>query len=146
MQGEGLLALFANVAVVFAGFTGLVSVVGRSGESSAATAQQSEARLLVEYSIILLLESVTPLVLWHAGVPEAIVWRIVGGVLAVGTVFYYVIRGRELKASMPGQFWVGFTLDLSFATALGVATAGLWGAQMLPAIYLSFLLWKMGIR
>jgi len=145
MQAEGTLELFAELFVAFAGFTGLAGVILRSDAETSELRQ--ELRLLLEYSLILLVFSILPLVCFHAGLSETMAWRFACAASAGQTLIYYSIRFASLrdwssKAGTIRFFW--FTLVIEWLVAallLGAAAQPL----LLPAasLYLVHLLWGL---
>jgi hypothetical protein len=120
LEAAGTLELIAELAVAFAGFTGLVGAF-RGVQGKLAEFRQ-ELRLLVEYSLTLLADAVLPLFLFHGGLGEEAVWRIASLINAGLTVVYYVFRFRELAENSMGalriQFAVVVALDLAWVFAL----------------------------
>ncbi|HTS87329.1 MAG TPA: hypothetical protein VMG41_02460 [Gemmatimonadales bacterium] len=71
------------VAVSFAGFSGIVAVVGREGHGPWSPAEHLQFRTLVEPSLIALFGSFLPGTLQLAFQSEAVVWRLSNGALAL---------------------------------------------------------------
>jgi len=108
MQAEGTLQLVAEIAVAFAGFTSIIAVFGNRGGEGWSEREAVYLHMLVEYSIIVLLSALFPLVLWNGGLSEGAVWRLACGVQAVQISVYYLVRYRTLREdrSHIGTAWV----------------------------------------
>ena len=97
MDAAGTLELIAEIAVAFAGFSGLLTVFRDRAEAPLGRA--SEGRLLIEYSLQLMAFALVPLILWHLTANEAASWRIASG-LKVGILLaYYSRRFGDLRSS-----------------------------------------------
>jgi hypothetical protein len=95
MQQADTLQLLAELAVAFAGFTGLVGAL-RSTRSED-RAFRGELRLLIEFSLYLMLSAVVPLFLWQAGVSAEGSWRIASLAHSIFVVVYYARRWPSLS-------------------------------------------------
>ena len=146
MQSEGALVLFAELSVAFAGFTGVVGALRRGKPDDDAARQASELRLLIEYSILTLIKSVLPLVLWNIGLPELDAWRVACAYAVIESATYYWFRFSALRANAPPEssksFRAGFVIDsvVVFGLFLGAVNVFPWGPS---AIYLVALLWNL---
>ena len=125
MQAAGTLELVAELAVAFAGFSGIVGVYRE--RSDAENFSLPALRVLVEYSVYLLAAALFPLFLWHCGVSEDHAWRAASLASALYSGTYYWYRHRSLKESAPAEWkfpdtWVA--CDLVLATLLVVNAAG----------------------
>jgi hypothetical protein len=90
MQQADMLELLAELAVAFAGFTGLVGAFRANRDDDEAF--RSELRLLIEFSLYLMLSSLVPLFLWQVGLPEAMAWRLASLGSVAYVAIYYVRR------------------------------------------------------
>jgi hypothetical protein len=121
VQQADTLQLLAELAVAFAGFTGLVGVfrMNRAGDE----AFRGELRLLIEFSLYLMLASLVPLFLWQAGLSEAASWRFASFAHVAFTTVYYVGRWRSLLAHTAaggntGGFVATLAVELTLAALL----------------------------
>ena len=130
MQAASTLELVAEVAVAFAGFSGIVGVYR---ERAGATSDPGpDLRILVEYSVYLLAAALLPLFLWHGGVSEYHAWRVASFLSALYTATYYLVRHRTLVANTSEKRSVGakrldyafYSLDWLLAALLVVNAAG----------------------
>ena len=97
MQQADVLELLAELSVAFAGFTGLVGALRLRRDQDQAL--RGELRILIEFSLYLMIASLVPLFLWQAGASEASAWRIASLGHVVFIVVYYVRRARTLLAN-----------------------------------------------
>ena len=90
MQQADTLELLAELGVAFAGFTGLVGAfrVNRDHDSGF----RRELRLLIEFSLYLMISAAVPLFLWNAGVSEATAWRLASLGSAAFLIIYWARR------------------------------------------------------
>lgn len=141
MQAAGTLELIAELAVAFAGFTGLVGAF--RGRHSDSVFFRAELRLLIEYSLVLMANALLPLFLWHAGLSEEAAWRVASLLSALISILYYVARYRTLAVSTPDDFrtgfWIVVTLDSAVALALLANAAGAlpWEPQVVYLVALA---------
>ena len=83
MQAAGTLELVAEIAVAFAGFSGIIGVYRARTDRS--HDPRSDLRLLVEYGLFLLAVALLPLFLWHGGLAEERAWRVASLGIALPT-------------------------------------------------------------
>jgi hypothetical protein len=121
VQQADTLQLLAELAVAFAGFTGLVGAfrMNRADDESF----RGELRLLIEFSVYLMLSSLVPLFLWNAGLSESTSWRSASFAHVVFVIVYYVRGWRWLRAHAAasrnaGGFVATFAVELSLAALL----------------------------
>jgi len=145
MQAAGTLEVIAQIAVAFAGFTGLVGAFRSRGQE--ARSQLLAGRLLIEYSITILAIALLPVILWHLTSNENASWRVASALAATQSAFYYWRRGKELMAgarvfSTERLFYVFTTLDAFFIFVLLANAAGFspWPAS---AVYLAALTYNV---
>jgi hypothetical protein len=74
VDSAGTLELIAELAVAFAGFTGLVGAFRLGSLNDPGT--RLELRVLIEFSLITLILALIPLFLHEIGISEALKWRI----------------------------------------------------------------------
>jgi hypothetical protein len=101
MQAAGTLELVAEIAVAFAGFSGIVGVYRARTETP--HDPRADLRLLVEYSLFLLAVALLPLLLWHGGLAEEFAWRLASLGVALFNIAYYVYRQKQVLTSAADQ-------------------------------------------
>jgi hypothetical protein len=144
MQAAGTLELIAEIAVAFAGFTGLVAVFRERRRNESAI----EGRYLIEYSLTLLANALMPVVLWHLSGDESFAWRAASVGSIVGVLGYYWLRGHEAGAAAEtlnlSTFLTRFVYvgDSLHVIALTVNALGLtpWPPSLLYLLALTYLL------
>jgi hypothetical protein len=128
VQAAGTLELVAEVAVAFAGFSGIVGVY--RARTDAASDPLPALRVLVEYSVYLLAAALLPLFLWHGGLSETSAWRLASLASALYTATYYLYRYRSFVASASESEWkflrAMIACDWLLAALLVVNAAGLF--------------------
>ena len=112
MQAASTLELVAEVAVAFAGFSGIVGVYRE--RSASAGDPRPDLRILVEYSVYLLAAALLPLFLWHGGLSEAHAWRAASLFSALYTATYYFRRSRSLRSASVQRSDSGKRFDIAF--------------------------------
>ena len=136
MQAEGMLELVAEIAIGFAGFSGIVGVYRTHTDAS--HDPRADLRLLVEYSIFLLTLSMLPLFLWNFGLTENGAWRAASLAAGLLNAAYYAIRQRQILASAAEQhiaasMRVYIVLDWSLIVLLLINSTGVF--PWAPAIF-----------
>ncbi len=136
---ESILYIFAQVAVLFAGFGGVSIVLSRLRTA----VERARLRNVIITAIYLLLMSLFPLLPNQFGLEPEITWRVGTGVLALFTIVFYTVSGdlglfkesnRIDKSLMIGD---GVLLLLLIASTFG-PTIGL-----AAKIYLTVLFWNL---
>ena len=136
---ESILFIFAQVAVLFAGFGGVSIVLGRLRTA----VERARLRNVVITAIFLLLMSLFPLLPNQFGLEPETTWRIGTGVLALVTIFFYSTSGDL------GLFEEANTVDRSLMIGDGVLllflVAGTLGLAigLAAKIYLTALFWHL---
>ena len=77
MQDSDLLLTISEVAVAFAGFASLVSVLGQRSSRDDVRVSSIRMRAMVLYSLLVVAFSLLPFVLNRYGLSEVAVWRVV---------------------------------------------------------------------
>ena len=101
-QGEVLLTL-AEVAVAFAGFSGVVAVFGRRDPTSWSFADRVRFSSLVASSLSLLLLCILPFTLLALQIPEESVWRGLSAFVAVYFIVSNVFFVRRMRAASASE-------------------------------------------
>ena len=112
MQAAGTLELVAEIAVAFAGFSGIIGVYRARTDRS--HDPRSDLRLLVEYGLFLLAVALLPLFLWHGGLAEERAWRVASLGIALLNIAYYALRQKQVLASAAEQR-IGFSMRVYVA-------------------------------
>jgi len=102
MQHSELLSTMAEVSIVFAGFTGVVGMLGLRSDNLRIHGQLFQVGAMTGFSLIAALFSLVPLLLSAVGLSDAAVWRFSsGGLLAalLGWTFLGRLRMRDLRRS-----------------------------------------------
>ena len=127
MTGEGTLWVVAEIAIGFAGFTGVVAVFGKQ---SWGALNRYRFTALWATSLSTMLFALLPFLLFYGGLPEADVWRYCSGALALLMIIVNSVelpRSWKLGPQMPQTDKVVLTLLVAVLVA---ALAGLvWNAS-----------------
>ena len=102
MQHSELLSTMAEVSIVFAGFTGVVGMLGLRSDNQRIHGQLYQVGAMTGFSLIAALFSLVPLLLSAAGLSDAAVWRSSSvGLLAalLGWGILGALRMRHLRGS-----------------------------------------------
>ena len=105
MQHSEILSTMAEVSIVFAGFTGVVAMLGLGSDNQRVHGQMYQVGAMVGFSLIAALFSLVPLLLSAVGLSDAAVWRSASvGLLAallawtiLGTMRLRYLRGRGVR-------------------------------------------------
>ena len=147
MTDSDFLLTVAEVAVAFAGFAGLVTILAR--RVGRATQSGAEVHLLYSMLLISMLTvaaALVPHLPFRFGASEPQAWRLSSGAFFGGWLLYYIPAVKRIIAvidatTMPGgRFLLYFNQLIHLGAGIGLLTAaaGLWGTAT-PAIYLSAL-------
>ncbi len=102
MQHSELLSTLAEVSIVFAGFTGVVGMLGFRSDNQRILGQMYQLGAMIGFSLIAAIFSLVPMLLSAVGLSDAAVWRSSSlGLLAalLGWSIVGTIRMRELRRS-----------------------------------------------
>ena len=154
VQHTELLSTLAEVSIVFAGFTGVVGILGFRTDHPAYQGQLYQVSAMIGFSLIAALFSIVPLILSAVGLSDAAAWRLssVGLLAAVlGWTAIGISRSRDLKhsgyrpARMIGvliRTITAFVLLILLANAvgfLGQYAGGVYVACVfIPLVYAAF--------
>jgi hypothetical protein len=139
------LTVSAEIAVAFAGFTGVAGGIRALRTSFAKFRLQ--LRALVEFSLFVMMAALLPLFLWHVELGTVTTWRVASAILALMIALYYVVRYRSLAADMieaHGEYgWslrIGVGLDMSFSILLVANAAGVlpWASHVAYLAYVFY--------
>ena len=135
MVGSEILALFAEIFLALAGFTGIVAALGQRSAGKWKRIDVVRFRGLLAGSLGGLFFSVVPFGFYYFGIAEGIIWGTSSAILAAFIV-YGIVRTmrehRELRASsdpdfVPGvrQFFLIISIPVIVILALNAAGLGL---------------------
>ncbi len=91
-----ILLTSAEVAVAFAGFTGLIGLFISRNRGVVAEGEILRFRTMLDYSLIALLAALFPFFPAALQLPDAAIWRISSIAMLFGLVGYWLIVGRSL--------------------------------------------------
>jgi len=95
MQHAEVLSTLAEVSIVFAGFTGVVGILGFRRDNTGLHGQLYQIAAMVGFSLIAALFSIVPLILSAIGLSGTTVWRLSSlGLLAAFVAWTKVGRAR----------------------------------------------------
>lgn len=136
---ESVLLIFAQVAVLFAGFGGVSIVLGRLQTA----VERARLRNVVMTAIFLLLMSLFPLLPNQFGLQPETTWRIGTGALAFFTMLFYAASG-DLKLFKDANR-IDQSLMIGDGVVFAFLVAGTLGLTMGLAakVYLSALFWHL---
>ena len=130
MQYEAVLLTLAEVSIAFAGFSGVVIVLGRRPEVPNANGMRTLGMVMGALQAVAY--SVLPLILFESGLSAEAAWRWACGIFGVasgaGTLFFFVSFRRDpsYRAHRVAPFlWF---LAVGFTAATLAAALGLFGS------------------
>ncbi|MCR5877473.1 hypothetical protein [Phenylobacterium sp. J367] len=141
-----LLSTYSQVAVGFAGFAGVIGAFSRFRMHAEATAFR--VRAMVATALMEVLFALLPPLVGAFGLPEALVWRICDGVLAVAGTGLLVVMAWQASILyrvgrlMRNAAYVLCAVAVVLIVPLYVAACGLWDAQA-AALYMAMLFFGM---
>ncbi len=86
MQDSDLLLTIAEVAVAFAGFASLVSILGQRSSQDDLYVSSVRMRAMVLYSLLVVAFSLSPFVFNRYGLQDETVWRVSSALFAIAVV------------------------------------------------------------
>jgi hypothetical protein len=120
LQGSDVLTILAEIFVAFAGFTGIVAVLGQRSEGKWRPVDVLRFQGLLETSLAGLVLSVAPFSFYYFGFAEAVTWASGSALLAI-FISSALLRGtrkqRKIRATEDPDFVPGVRLTL---VSLGV--------------------------
>ncbi len=102
MQHSEVLSTLAEVSIVFAGFTGVVGMLGFQSENRRVHGQMYQVGAMIGFSLIAALFSLVPLLLSAVGLSDAAVWRSSSVGLLAALLAWTIVgasRWRDLRGS-----------------------------------------------
>lgn len=146
MSESDVLLTIAEVAIAFAGFASLVSVLGRGSSVDDPRVSGIRMRGMIVFSLLTVAFSLFPLLLHRYGLAESTVWRLSSTVLSIGflgTAFWVVavvrrlnrleLAGRRISPLAGTPPFIGSILG----TVLLASNAVVISPAVRPAVYLT---------
>lgn len=129
MEATEVLTVLAEVAVAFAGFSGIVTAFRRRDPDHWSPLDRFRFRFMVEFSLATLSLSLTPLMLAGLGLAEPALWQISSLLLGVGALLYLLRSWLGLRRIVAGGDAVSWGLaGVSVAMGIAIAVSGLANA------------------
>lgn len=144
MPESELLLTYAEVAVAFAGFASLVSILGQRTSADHQLVLSARMRTMLVTSLLVTAFSLFPLIVSRYGAGPTLIWLISTVVLLVATVAYLVwILGafRSLRQNVPpNRFQRRVILPVLYLTFLALAAVLVANTVVRsPALYITAL-------
>lgn len=148
MPTDDLLFTFAEVAVAFAGFAGLVTVLttrdARPPEQTALDMENLQG--VLGASLIVVAFSLLPAVVMHVGIEPKLAWRVASGVFAIAAFVYatysipgYVTRYRAAGKAVPISLKFSISLVAFSVLTLALGTLGIVPERIYPVPLVCYL-------
>lgn len=123
MEHQDLLQTFAEVAVAFAGFSALVSIFDRRADSDDPRIRHFRVRVMVEYSLCVVVFSFVPYLLNAVVGSEEVAWRVSSAALAIVWSVVGLSSSRRARHILGRSTFSVAPAFSSIATMLGYAGA-----------------------
>ena len=133
MEAEGLLLTIAEVSVAFAGFAGIVAIIGRRGTGEWHAGDLLRFWQMIEVSMLGVIFSLLPFVFYHAGITASQTWAASSAMLAAASGI------QMLRAAVRTVKAAGTDGTLSLAFSAGFVLIGLIVIAILVANAVGFL-------
>jgi hypothetical protein len=143
MESSDVLLTTAEVAIAFAGFTGLIAVVAGRGRLDRTSEQFFRLRTMLDYSLAALLAAFFPFLPHAAGLSGSALWQVCSAACVLGTIVYYCFNRALIAPSHPGAgttMRIGFVGDLLVGVAVALNAVG-WVFEPSFLVYLAALYW-----
>ena len=150
MEDADLLLTVAEIAVAFAGFSGLVTILGQRSSRVPHQLVEHTLRAMILTSLLAVSFSLFPFLPYRLGASPDVTWRISAGAFAVALVIYvYHTASRRVALArsgvagvMSGGIRFGAILAISaifalFAVASGIAGMGFYLFALFVVLYVS---------
>ena len=106
MEGSDQLLTIAEIGATFAGFTGVIGVLGRTPGVTGPTALRARFWLMIEFSIATIFFAMIPFAIFNFTAPsQGVVWSISSEIMAVFIVVHMIVGGRWSTGSVPPEDW-----------------------------------------
>ena len=100
MPLTGTLHLVAELAVAFAGFASLVSIIGSRRGRDAPEIDAGRIRGMLEASLLVAAFAIIPILAHEAGLSILVAWRVSAGLFAVSVSIIVVRQTRRVTRSL----------------------------------------------
>lgn len=125
MEHQDLLQTFAEVAVGFAGFSAVVSIFDRRAENDDPRIRHGRVRVIVEYSLCVVVFSFIPYLLNATLGAEELAWRVSSGALAIVWSVIGISSGRRARRILGRSALSAAPAFSAITTALGYVGAAI---------------------
>ena len=106
MEGAEQLLTIAEIGAAFAGFTGVIGVLGRTPGAVVPAATRARFWLMIEFSIATIFFALIPFAIFNFTAPsEVLVWSISSAVMAVFIVVHMIVGGRWSTREVAPGVW-----------------------------------------
>ena len=125
LRGSDVLTILADIFLAFAGFTGIVAVLGQRSEGKWRPIDLLRFQVLLEASLVGLVLSVAPFSFYYFGVAEAVTWGSGSALLAIyisSALLRATRKQQKLGATHDPDFVPGVRLFLFILAVPVVAT------------------------
>ncbi len=122
MEHQDFLLTFAEVAAAFAGFSAVVSSFARRRETAVLRINHYRTRVMIEYSLCVVVFSFVPYLLFVVLASQELAWRISSAALALTWTFVAITAGRRVKRILGTSGYVaapGFSFLMLGLTVVG---------------------------
>jgi hypothetical protein len=150
MEDAELLLTVAEIAVAFAGFSGLVTILGQRLSRVHPQLVEHNLRAMILTSLLAVSFSLFPFLPYKLGVSPGIAWRISAGVFGLVSAVYFFNTGTRRRALgrsgvadvlsagtlLNATLWLLAILVL-LAVAAGIAGAGYYFIALFIVLYVS---------
>ncbi|HVP27798.1 MAG TPA: hypothetical protein VMW35_01380 [Myxococcota bacterium] len=133
MERADVLLTIAQIALALAGFSGLVTLLGRPSARGGEELNQIRFRSMVELSLLLAAFALFPFLPGPIGLDEPASWRLSSGVYAAASAVFAAHSVRRNRRRMGRVLVAGATTAILFVTlALQASLLGADAAGLLP--------------
>ena len=142
VENEDLLLTIAEVAVAFAGFASIVSVLGRRSSDTPEYINALRMRAMILSSLLAVAFSILPFVLHSYGLTGGMLWRTSSAVLllaSTGLAYSILSRIFAVPATATRRTWIAVVVFATLASTVLTAGANALGATgtSAAAVYLT---------
>ncbi len=145
MESSEVLIVIAEVAVAFAGFTGLIAAISRRGPIGRSSQEFVRLRIMLDYSLLAILFALLPFLPHAAGVSGSTLWQVSSAIWFVGAILYAVLHHATDKFWSRGTFVIRRVIP-AIETVV-IASVGLnalsWPFESGFFVYLVALFWYL---
>jgi len=151
MEAEGVFLVIAEVSVAFAGFSGIVAVLGRRSAGEWRSGDILRFWQMIEVSLSALIFSLLPFLFHYIGLSPASTWAACSGLLALvssvqmGRAGYRTLKAARSDLSISPGFTVPFLLIGVLIVLLQLANTLSLGFKPSIGPYLIGLFWQLSL-